>query len=1207
MPEILTDRLHRIAYSADASVYRELPMGVAYPQTIADVQALVAEARSRGTHLIPRAGGTSICGQVVGSGIVCDISRHWNKILEINPSQRWARVQPGVVRDELNLALKPHGLFFSPETSTSNRCCIGGMLGNNSCGTHSLVYGSTRHHVLEATGVLSDGTVEVFRDYSVAELEARFGPRFWEKEFKPGKNSLIERIYAQVIRWGLDEGTVRLLEEYYPDKSLRRRSCGYAIDEVVVPFAKRCGNEGTFESDRKELAGVNAGEDRADGLQNRKINLCPLLCGSEGTLAFVTEIKVSLDPLPPEERMVVCAHCNSLEDSLYANLAALRHGPVAVELMDGQILDLSARNLEQQRNRFFIEGNPAALIIAEFEGPEMEVKAAAFEAEVHNSLAYCCTRVYGKDISRVWDLRKAGLGVLSGMKGDAKPVGVIEDTAVAPERMPAYIADFKQMLQGLGLSCVYYGHISTGELHLRPILNLKDPSDRKKFRDVARETALLVRKHHGSLSGEHGDGRLRGEFIPLMYGDEVYQMMREVKQTWDPAGVFNTGKIVDTPPMDEYLRYLLNSEGLTSVFSGNSCKVPQKVQGPDRKTREILQGPLEKSGTSQSSAGNCGESAYVLPEKTYFKWNGEFTHGESNPYAMLCSIEQCNGAGACRKSNAMGGTMCPAFKVSGDELCVTRARANVIRELLTYGYTGTDNNTEYSKDTQCEVSDREKHSDTGLASRKDIGEKGLEAKDAKGGKDWKDGKNGKVGGSKTQAFRELVKSQEIEEVLFSCLACKGCRSECPSNVDMTRIRAELLQHKWDAEGTPLGIWMVARMAAVERLGHVVRPLYNFFAGWKVSERLIKRLVHFAAERHIPKLSRASMRTLVNRERKRFLHEESKVKPATESPDDEKVNVDASKMSILADKGYVAENVGIPRGNALSGCAKGNKGKVYLFADEFTNWQEAELGLEFARLLLRLGYDVEIPRHVESGRAAISKGCLRLAKKFAKKNVELLGDIVSEDIPLVGIEPSCILSFRDEYPDLVPDEMREKAKRLGKNALLYDEFIVREMEVGRISADMFSDAACEVYLHGHCHQKALVGIEKTEKMLRGLLKGATVHTIPSGCCGMAGSFGYEKAHYKTSMAIGEMVLFPAVRKAVASGNNCSGSMYDGNQSISAVAGKDSCAQGVSEKAESEVVPVLVAAPGTSCRQQILDGTGVKAFHPIEILYKFLNSA
>ena len=1062
MGQILTDKLHRIAYATDASVYREMPLGVAYPETVEDIQALVAEASHLGTHLIPRAGGTSIAGQVVGSGIVCDISKHWNKILEINPSQRWVRVQPGVVRDELNLALKPHGLFFSPETSTSNRCCIGGMLGNNSCGTHSLVYGSTRHHILEAVGVLSDGSVEHFRDYTIAELEERFGPRFWEKD----PESLIENIYAQVIRWGLDEDTVRLVMDSFPDASLRRRSCGYAIDETIASLCE------CIKGDIKEEIAASGFGEVALPLKDRKVNLCPLLCGSEGTLAFITEIKVSLDPLPPAERMVVCAHCNSLEDSLYANLAALRHGPVAVELMDGQILELSEGNLEQQRNRFFIEGKPAALIIAEFEGPEMEAKASAFEAEVlgksalgydnsdwsgivdvnnnRASLAYCCTRVYGKDISRVWDLRKAGLGVLSGMKGDAKPVGVIEDTAVAPERMPAYIADFKEMLQRLGLSCVYYGHISTGELHLRPILNLKDPADRKKFREVARETALLVRKHRGSLSGEHGDGRLRGEFIPLMYGDSVYQKMRQVKAVWDPSGVFNIGKITDTPPMDEYLRYLLNA--------GSGC-----------------------------------ESGYLLPEETYFRWSGGFTHGESNPYAFLCSIEQCNGAGACRKSNAMGGTMCPAFKVSGDELCVTRARANVIRELLTYGYSGIVN-------------------------------------------------SGEGGKKKGDSFREIVKSPEIEEVLFSCLACKGCRSECPSNVDMTRLRAELLQHKWDAQGTPLGVWMVARMAAFERFGHLVRPLYNLFAGWSVSERLIKRLVHFAAERHIPKLSHHSMRYLVALENKRNKNVES------QKAQNKETNI----------------NNNVPGGK--------RKGTVYLFADEFTNYQEAELGLTFARLLLRLGYDVEIPRHVESGRAAISKGCLRLAKKFARKNVELLGDIVSEETPLVGIEPSCILSFRDEYPDLVPEELSEKAKSLGRNALLYDEFLVREMEKGNITADMFSDAAAEIYLHGHCHQKALVGIEKTEMALRGLLSGAIVHTIPSGCCGMAGSFGYEKAHYKTSMAIGEMVLFPAVRKAVNAGN---------------------------------AVPVIVAAPGTSCRQQILDVTGVKAKHPIEILYDYFK--
>lgn len=1110
MMEILGDKLHRIAYATDASVYRELPVGVAYPQTVEDVVELVAEAKRRHTHLIPRAGGTSICGQVVGSGIVCDISKHWSKILEINPSQRWARVQPGVVRDELNLALKPYGLFFSPETSTSNRCCIGGMLGNNSCGTHSLVYGSTRHHVLEATAVLSDGSVEVFKDYTIAELEERFGLRFWDKGdgagCKPGSDDfgcLAEKIYTQMLRWGLDGDTIRLLEENFPDKSLRRRSCGYAIDEAV---------EGIASDSVSTSEGNKAGYvDAIDDLHQRKINLCKLLCGSEGTLAFITEIKVSLDPLPSDNHLVVCAHCNSLEDSLYANLVALRHGPVAVELMDGQILELSKGNLEQQRNRFFIEGDPAALIIAEFEGDDMESKASAFEAEVMRGsgfddardgkplagfveaiggkmcvdavagvegLAYCCTRVYGKDISRVWDLRKAGLGVLSGMKGDAKPVGVIEDTAVAPERMPAYIADFKKMLEGLGLSCVYYGHISTGELHLRPILNLKAPADRKKFREVARKTAVLVKKHRGSLSGEHGDGRLRGEFIPLMYGDKVYQMMRQVKAVWDPSGVFNIGKIVDTPPMDEYLRFLLNGE--------------------------ILQASSEKEETWQTGSGNGCESAYRLPGSTYFIWNGEFTHGESNPYAMLCSIEQCNGAGACRKSNLMGGTMCPAFKVSGDELWSTRARANVLRELLTYGVAGTGPLDDFSG-------------------------------------------SGAAGG---WSFKDAVCSDEVGEVLSSCLACKGCRSECPSNVDMTRIRAELLQHRWNYKGTPLYIWMIARMASIEKFGHYVRPLYNFFAGWKPSSSLIKRIVKFSSRRNIPKLSRWSMRTLVSRECKQFDYGR---------PSNSSSTRDLQKLR-----------------------------KVYLFADEFTNYQEAELGLTFARLLKRLGYEVEIPRHVESGRAAISKGCLRLAGKFARKNVELLSDIVSEDAPLVGIEPSCILSFRDEYPGLVPPEMRSRAQALGKNALLYDEFIVREIEAGNISPESFSQAACQIYLHGHCHQKALVGIGKTETALKKLLRGATVHTIPSGCCGMAGSFGYEKEHYKTSMQIGEMVLFPAVRQAVASGRSIQSGM------------KDTGLQGASEESSLEAAPVWVAAPGTSCRQQILDGTGVKAFHPIEIL-------
>lgn len=942
--EIRTDALHRIAYATDASAYRELPFGVAFPRNEQEIADLIREARRLGTHLIPRAGGTSIAGQVVGDGIVADISRHLNRILEVNTDERWAWVEPGVVRDELNLALKPHGLFFSPETSTSNRCCIGGMVGNNSCGTHSLIYGSTRHHVLQIRGLLSDGS------------------RFDTADPNPD-NPLEQKIYRQLRQWNDDPAIRRLIVENFPDPSLRRRSCGYALDEAL------------------------------DG------DLCKLICGSEGTLCFITAIKVSLDPLPPQQQMVLCAHCSSLDQSYRANLAALRHQPAAVELMDGKILELCRSNRTQDKNRFFIQGEPAALLIAEFYGDDGDSRADTLEQELlSQGLAYHCSRVYGADISRVWALRKAGLGVLTGVKGNHKPIGVIEDTAVAPERLPQYLAEFQQMMDRLGLNCVYYGHISTGELHLRPILDIKVEHDRKLFRQVAEETAHLVKKHHGSLSGEHGDGRLRGEFIPLMYGEEVYQMMRQVKQCWDPDGVFNMHKIVDTPPMDQSLRYDLNQQY------------------------------------------RCDDAD------------------------LMCRIEQCNGAGDCRKSNLIGGTMCPTFKLTRDELQSTRARANILREILTRGFPGVS------------------------------------------------GVSGKSGLSGSSGISE---DTLLEEFLSSCLACKGCKGECPSNVDMTRLRAEVLQMLHDKHGTPLRSWMVARMAFVERLGSLMAPIYNFFAGWKPSAALIKRMVSFAPERSIPKVYHARFRA------------------------------DRTQR----DK------------------------QVMLFLDEFTRYNEPQLAQRLILLLERLGYQVLLPRHVESGRAAISKGCLRLAAKFAKKNVRMLSDKVSDEVPLVGIEPSCILTFRDEYPDLVPADMRSRAEQLGKNCLLYDEFIMREVARGHITAEQFRSDALEVWLHGHCHQKALVGIEKTAAMLR-LLPGCTLHVIPSSCCGMAGSFGYEKEHYQTSLAIGEMMLFPTLRKALST--------------------------------HSALAPALVAVPGTSCRQQILDGTGIHAVHPIEIMYQWLNT-
>lgn len=925
---ILTDAMHRIAYATDASIYREMPLGVAYPHNADDIKALMDEARRRHTHLIPRAAGTSIAGQVVGSGIVVDISRYMNRILEINAAQRWVRVEPGVVRDELNMALKPYGLFFSPETSTSNRCCIGGMVGNNSCGTHSLVYGSTRHHVIGLKGLLSDGT-----DFECTTTDFTFDP-----------NSQVGQQVANLLnKWHNDKAISQLLADNFPDKSLRRRSCGYALDEC---------------------------------LEGKHINLPALLTGSEGTLVFVTEITLSLDLLPKPSYLVI-QQLDHIDDAWQANLDALKKHPTAVELIDGEILRLALNNPEARRNMeaLHLDTNhlPAALLVSEFETDK---------ADSHD------------DVSSVWNLRKAGVGVLTGTDSDAKPVGVIEDTAVAPERLAAYMKDFRAMMAELDLSCVYYGHISTGELHLRPILDVKQPKDRKLFREVATRTAQLVKKHRGSLSGEHGDGRLRGEFIPLLYGQEVYDLFCQIKDAFDPDSLLNIGKIVHTPPMDQFLRYELNQP-----------------------TSDLLR-----------------------------------------------RIERCNGSGDCRKSNLIGGTMCPTFKVSGDELMTTRARANVLREVLTRGH--------------------------------------------------------------------LPQSKEVQQVLSSCLACKACKSECPSNVDMTRLRSQILQLYYDKTHTPFRVQMIAHMAQIERLGSIVPAIYNWFATTRWTSYILKRLMHFAVERRIPTLSRYTMRQLIAKE----------------------VNHQSS----------------IPSDRALSGqrIINHQSKKVYLFADEFTNYQEAELGLTFARLLTRLGYKVIVPKHTESGRAAISKGCLHLAAKYAVHNVKALSPLISADTPLVGIEPSCILSFRDEYPDLMPnDQLRQQAKQLAPNCLLYDEFLIREIEAGRIDPQVFRHLTNDIWLHGHCHQKALVGVDKTAQLLRYATSG-TVHVIPSGCCGMAGSFGYDKGHYATSMSIGEMTLFPAVRKAASDD--------------------------------------IIAAPGTSCREHILHGTNIKAVHPIQVLFDVLSN-
>lgn len=955
--EVFTDLEHKIIYSTDASAYRETPVGVAYPEDEEDIITLVKFAEDNNINLIPRTAGTSLAGQVVGDGLIVDMSRHMNHIIEINAEERWVKVQPGIVLDELNIALKPYGLFFSPETSTANRCCIGGMTGNNSCGTHSLVYGSVRDHLIEAKVILSDGSIAQFKPLTPEEVKEKTKIR-----------TLEGKIYKYLFDLFSNKEICKEVISAFPDRKLKRRNSGYALDELL--------HTDTFEPDC-----------------NNKFNLCKVLAGSEGTIGFATEIKLSLDHLPPQNKRLICAHCEDDEKVYETNIIALQHHPVAIELIDDKILNLSKDNIEQQKNRFFVKGNPAAIVvieIAESTPAELDTKTTAIiESLRKRNLCYDFSVVEKEDISRVWNLRKAGLGLLSGMPGSAKPVALIEDTAVAPFRLGAFVNDIKKMLDENGLDCVFYGHISTGELHLRPILNLKKEEDRKLFRKVATETAHIVKKHRGSLSGEHGDGRLRGEFIPLMMGEKVYDIFVEFKNVCDPHGILNRGKIVNTPPMDMNFR----------------------------------------------------SEDHDLGIKTYFNFSAR--------KGWLCAVEQCNGSGDCRKSNLFGGTMCPSFRATRDENHTTRARANLLRELLIH-----------------------------------------------------------------PSCSKVFSQPEILNALSTCLSCKGCKSECPSNVDMARYKAEYLQHHYDESGVPLSVTLTSCLSTIQRLGMIVPPLYNTLIKSQLFGGVIKKVMHFDSRRSIPGIYKYSLRKWLQRH------------PSTGD----------------------------------------YKHKVYLFADEFTNYMDVEVGISFIELMRSLGYEVIIPEHTASGRVDISKGLLKKAKEKVNKNVILLKDLITEDTPLVGLEPSCILSFRDEYPDLVDSELKDATIALASNALLFDEFIVKEFKNGNINKEQFTTEHKKIKLHGHCHQKALVSILPSKEMLK-IPQNFEVEVIPSGCCGMAGAFGYDKKNYDLSMVIGEQVLFPVVRQS-----------------------SDD---------------TIIAATGTSCRQQILDGTGRKALHPVQILLRALN--
>lgn len=957
--EILVDDLHRIIYATDASAYREKPVGVAYPRNIKDIKSLIKFAGENQIPLIPRAAGTSLAGQVVGNGLVVDCSKYMNRIIEVNPNEKWVKVEPGVILDELNLYLKKYKLFFAPETSTSSRCTIGGMFGNNSCGSHSIIYGSTRDHIIEADVILSDGS------------EAKFSP-LEKKEFsdKCSDKNLEGKIYSDLFNILDDKNNQQEIINEFPRKEIHRRNNGYAIDQLL--------DSETF------------------GVGENKFNMCKLLAGSEGTLAFTTEMKLNLLPLPPENLGALIVHLNSVEEAFEANLIGLKYNPGAIEIIDHNILECTKANREQAKNRSFIKGSPSAILVIEFARDTKEEITKITEnlkKELQQlGYGYHFPVLMNSELNKVWALRKAGLGLLSNIKGDKKAEPFIEDVAVRPEDLPDYMEELYEILKKNNLECVHYAHIGSGEMHIRPKINLKDSSDVELFHSITKEVAHLAKKYKGSLSGEHGDGRLRGEFIPIIIGEKNYQLCKQVKKIWDPKNILNPGKIVDTPKMNENLRYIADSQ----------------------------------------------------------KKDIETVYDFSSVDGILNASEKCNGSGDCRNSEKIDGTMCPSFKATRDEKHTTRARANTLREFLTRS-------------------------------------------------------------NEKNPFNH----KELYEVMDLCLSCKACKAECPSSVDVAKLKAEFLQHYYDSNGIPLRTRLVAYISLLNSFNSFVPSIANFFMSLDMTKKILK----ISQKRELPFLSKVTFSKWYKKNKAKY------------------------------------EQKNFPNG------------KVYLFNDEFTNYNDAEIGIKGFKLLTELGYQVVIPKHIESGRSFISKGLLRKAKQIAKKNIDLLKNEISPETPLVGIEPSAILTFRDEYLDLIDKEEKETAERISDSAYTFDEFLLREIEKGKIKKESFTTQNMKVKLHCHCQQEAIASSKATLELLS-FPENYSVEEIPSGCCGMAGSFGYEEEHYEVSMKIGELVLFPEIRKT-----------------------------------ETDT---LISASGTSCRHQIKDGTGRSAKHSIEILYEALKN-
>ena len=940
--EVRFDPHSRLLYSTDASIYQMEPVGVVIPRNNADVQAVVDFAAREGIPVLPRSGGTSLAGQTVNHAIVLDFSKYLNNVLEVNAEEQWARVQPGIILDQLTRQMGPHGLQYAPDPTTANRACVGGGIGNNTCGAHSVIYGKTLDHIQELDVVLSDGSTAHFGELTPQELESRLSARGLEGD-----------IYRGVLRIAREQKDE--IDRTYA--KIQRRVSGYNLDEFILDDLGRGG----------------------------PVNLARMVVGSEGTLCVVTEAKVNLVPRPTMTSLSVL-HFRTIYDASEATTRVLRHEPSSIELIDKMVLDRSREALGAARLPSFVEGDPGAMLVVEFYGEteaELTAKMDGLKADI--GLAYACVNILDRaGQAAVWNLRKGGLGLLMSTRGDAKPIPFVEDPAVDPSVMGEFVRRFDEIVTEHGTTAGYYGHASVGCLHIRPLISLKNQDGIDKMVSIGEAVSDLIKEFGGSMSGEHGDGIVRGVWTRKMFGDQIYNAFRELKQTWDPQGIMNPGKIIDTPPMTENLRYGVAYQ-------------PQA---------------LDTSLDFSADSGFAG------------------------------AVEMCNGMGACRK---LDGTMCPSFMATRDEEHSTRGRANLLRAALS--------------------------------------------------------------GRMPEGAESSITDHRLHQALDLCLECKACKAECESGVDMAKLKYEFLDHYQKEHGVPLRSRVFANINSLNKLGSRYAPLSNWLAGNAIGKALASSLLGLSPRRQQPAFASLSL------------------------PD------------------WFAQ-----RGRNGHGAAR--YGTVALYNDTFMNYNYPEIGVAAVEVLEAAGYGVELVNGGCCGRPMISKGLLDQARDQARANIDALYAYANQGIPIVGCEPSCLLTLRDEYPEFVADE---RASTVAENAFLIDEFLANAKAEGRLDLQ-FSDLEKQVLFHGHCHQKAMVGTAASMSVLD-MPPGYRAELINAGCCGMAGSFGFEKEHYDISMQIGGLSLFPAINA----------------------------------KPDAEV-----AVMGISCRQQVEHGTQRRARHLVEVL-------